>query len=211
MTENWHQKYKNQNRIALIAAAKELFLKQSFLSTSVKDICSAAGISRVTFYKHFQSMNELVMEVLVEILEEMTRFVKSSADQEMNGRQKLVCMLDAWVRYASEQPSSIKFIVLFDLHFEAADVSDSFKDYYSSLIKRGKEEHFLLDALKDGVADGTLKAKMDLLQTAQFIFVAMMGLLQKISLAPEEEGVTHQNDLLIINRFVDMLVQHVSV
>lgn len=210
MTENWHQNFKSKNRGALIAAAKELFMEQSFLNVNIKDICSEAGISRVTFYKNFQSMNELVVEVQVEILEEMIADVKKAAAPGMNGRDMLAAMLDAWVKYASEHPGNIKFIVLFDLHFEAYNLSDSFKAYYNSIINRGKEQHFLMDALKAGVEDGTLKSNADSLNTAHFIFTAMMGLLQKMSIVSEENGGSNENDLMIIDRFVEMIIQHLS-
>lgn len=210
MTENWHQNFKSKNRGALIAAAKELFMEQSFLNVNIKDICSEAGISRVTFYKNFQSLNELVVEVQVEILEDMIDYVKSAATAGMSGRQMLAAMLGAWVKYASEQPGNIKFIVLFDLHFEAYNLSESFKAYYSSIIKRGKEQHFLMDALKAGVEDGTLKSNADSLNTAHFIFTAMMGLLQKMSIVTEEERDSKQDDVMIIDRFVEMILQHLS-
>ncbi|MGG4480480.1 TetR/AcrR family transcriptional regulator [Paenibacillus illinoisensis] len=210
MIENWHQNFKNKNREALIAAAKELCMKQSFLNVNIKDICSEAGISRVTFYKHFQSMDELILAVQVEILESMTGYVKNAASPEMNGQEMLASMLEAWVHYASTHLGYIKFVLLFDLHYDAYDSGQELKEQYNLFIKRKKEQHFLLDALETGYQDGTLKPDPDPLNTAHFIFVSMMSMLQKMSLASEEDHVTVQSDLKFAKRFVEMLVQHLS-
>ncbi|WP_416296645.1 TetR/AcrR family transcriptional regulator [Paenibacillus illinoisensis] len=210
MTENWHQNFKNKNREALIAAAKELCMKQSFLNVNIKDICSEAGISRVTFYKHFQSMDELILAVQVEILESMTGYVRHAASPEMNGQEMLASMLEAWVHYASTHLGYIKFVLLFDLHYDAYDSGQELKEQYNLFIKRKKEQHFLLDALETGYHDGTLKPDSDPLNTAHFIFVSMMSMLQKMSLASEGDHVTVQSDLKFAKRFVEMLVQHLS-
>ncbi|OMD58328.1 TetR/AcrR family transcriptional regulator [Paenibacillus odorifer] len=211
MTENWHQNLKNRNREELIAAAKDLFMKQSFLKVNIKDVCDVAGVSRVTFYKHFQSMNELIFEVQMEILESMTQFVRSAPSSiEMNGKQMLASMLNAWIDYARQHPGYIKFILLFDLHFEAYDYSKELKENYRNFVMRGKERHFLMDALESGVKDGSLKFDTEPLSTAHFIFTSMMGLLQKMSLISKDDFNNELQDIQIANRFVDMLVQYLS-
>ena len=210
MTENWHQNFKSKNREALIAAAKELCMRQSFLNVNIKDVCSAAGISRVTFYKHFQSMDELILAIQVEILESMTGYVKNAASTEMSGKEMLASMLEAWVNYASTHLGYIKFVLLFDLHYEAYDSGQQLKEQYNLFINREKEQHFLLDALQTGYMDGTLRPEPDPLNTAHFIFVSMMSMLQKMSLASEEDQSTIQSDLRFAKRFVEMLVQHLS-
>ncbi|AHM64704.1 TetR/AcrR family transcriptional regulator [Paenibacillus polymyxa] len=210
MTENWHQNLKNKNREELIAAAKELFMKQSFLKVNIKDVCHVASVSRVTFYKHFQSMNEIVFEVQMEILESMTEFVRRAPTAEMNGKQMLTSMLDAWIDYAGRHPEYIKFILLFDLHYEGYDSNEELKERYKHFVNQGKERHFLIDALEAGIQDGSLKSDAEPLQTAHFVFTSMMGLLQKMSLTSNDESNNKIQDINIANRFVGMLVQYLS-
>ncbi|MEK5237373.1 TetR/AcrR family transcriptional regulator [Paenibacillus sp. FSL L8-0470] len=210
MTENWHQNLRNKNREELIAAAKELFMKQSFLKVNIKDVCRVAGVSRVTYYKHFQSIDELIFEVQMEILQSMTQFVGRAASAEMNGKQMLASMLEAWIDYASQHPEYIKFILLFDLHYEAYDSSDELKVQYNNFVNREKERHFLMDALDIGFKDGSLKSDTEPLKTAHFIFMSMMGLLQKMSLIPKGDWNGELQDKQMAKRFVGMLVQHLS-
>lgn len=204
MTENWHQTLKNKNREELIAAGKELFMKQSFLNVNIKDVCGRAGVSRVTFYKHFQSMDELIFEVQMELLESMTEFVQRTAAGALNGKEQLRSMLDAWIDFAGQHPGYIKFILLFDLHYEAYESNQELKERYERFIDERKKQHFLGEALEAGKKDGSLNPDLDALETAQFIFTSMMGLLQKLSLTPMNQWG------LIPKQFAEMLMQHVS-
>ncbi|WP_277467798.1 MULTISPECIES: TetR/AcrR family transcriptional regulator [unclassified Paenibacillus] len=127
-------------------------MRESFLKVNVKEICSLAGISRVTFYKHFQSIDELVFEVQIEILENMTGYVKEASSAGMSGRVMLVSMLNAF-EYGTAHPGCIRFILLFDLHYEAYEAGTALKTQYEAFIGREKEQHFLINALETGCGD----------------------------------------------------------
>lgn len=210
MTENWHTHLKNKNRDDLIAAAKELFIRESFLKVNVKDICSLAGISRVTFYKHFQTIDELVFEVQVEILENMTGYITQAPAAGMSGKQMLVSMLNAWIEYAAAYPGYIRFILLFDLHYEAYESASGLKAQYEAFIGREKEQHFLLDTLETGIKDASLQPDPEPLETAHFIFTSMMALLQKMSMSTRGGEKTNPQEIRIARRFAEMLVEHLS-
>lgn len=210
MTENWHQNVRNKNREEIIAAAKTLFMEQSFLNINIKDVCTTAGVSRVTFYRHFQSMDELIYEVQIEILSSMTQFIKNAPSEESSGRQMLASMLEAWISYASQHPEHIKFIVLFDLHYEAYDSNKELQEQYKNFINSEIEKHFLLNALEIGMRDGSLKPNAEPLNNARFIFVSMMSFLQRMCLTPKIDRSIHPQDIQIANRFAAMLVEYFS-
>lgn len=210
MTETWHNNLKTRNREDLIAAAKELFIRESFLKVNVKEICSLAGISRVTFYKHFQSIDELVFEVQVEILENMTGYVKKASSAGMSGREMLVSMLNAWIEYGAAHPGCIRFILLFDLHYEAYEAGTALKTEYEAFIGREKEQHFLMNALEAGMKDGSLLQDPEPLETAHFIFTSMMALLQKMCMSAGQDGQKGQPEIRIARRFAGILIEHLS-
>ena len=180
MTDNWHHQVRTKNRDELIAAGKALFLKNGFLGSHVKEICESAGISRVTFYKHFETLDHLIFAIQMDLLENMTEAVAQAAkgSGEKNGRAQLTDMLHAWMAFARQHPDYIRFILLFDLHYETYPADQPLKRRYAIYIEDRKEQHFLLQTLERGIADGTLKADPNPLHTAQFIFTAMMSMLQ---------------------------------
>ena len=57
------QRRKRESRDQLLAAATSLFHDKGYYSDSVDDIAGLAGVSRMTFYRHFRSRAAILMEL----------------------------------------------------------------------------------------------------------------------------------------------------
>jgi len=62
-----------QRKEEMLDVAVQLFQKNGFHSTSVEDITSACGISKGGFYKHFDSKENMILELLQRYYDEMFR------------------------------------------------------------------------------------------------------------------------------------------
>lgn len=69
---------KEMTRRMLLDAGLELFGSKGYLVTTVEDIASAVGTTRVTFYAHFPSKGELIKVLIAERLNEVLRRSRSS-------------------------------------------------------------------------------------------------------------------------------------
>ena len=69
-------------RVALEDAAEELALTKGYPATTVDDICSAAGVTKGSFYHHFSSKDDLGRAVLdryfARLMEEFSRGIAPS-------------------------------------------------------------------------------------------------------------------------------------
>lgn len=192
----------------MIAAGKELFLKYGLLQVKIKDVCTKAELSRVTFYKHFQSMDELLLAIQMQLIEHLTDEVSRASTKDLNGREQLTVMLNAWVVYAENHPDYIRFIQLFDINYEMYDFSPELREEYDKFNQNGKENHFLMDALSQGVVDGSIKNPSPPLDLAQFIFTTMMGMLQRMVTIRADRD--NSLDMRMTEQFVKMLLHFVS-
>ena len=59
----YHRKRKLDSRERLLAAAMQVFCDRGFIPVSVDDIASAAGLSRMTFYRNFAGKGDLAVEL----------------------------------------------------------------------------------------------------------------------------------------------------
>jgi AcrR family transcriptional regulator len=59
---------KRFTRQRLIDAAREVFEKSGYASTTIEDITRTAGASRATFYLHFRGKAEIVNELFLQVL-----------------------------------------------------------------------------------------------------------------------------------------------
>jgi AcrR family transcriptional regulator len=55
---------RDQTRERLLEAARKMFMKKGFATTSVEDIAEAAGYTRGAFYSNFGGKSELLIELL---------------------------------------------------------------------------------------------------------------------------------------------------
>lgn len=58
---DWRERKKAQTRANLQEHALRLFLKQGYESTTVEQIASAAGVSHMTFFRHFPTKEDVVL------------------------------------------------------------------------------------------------------------------------------------------------------
>jgi len=181
MNNNWHSNISNKNREEIIQAGKDLFLKNNFHNIKITDICSLAGVSRVTFYKYFNTMDELIFEVQMSILQSMMQFIKDRSNFTVNGRESLKTVLYAWIDFAKEHKEEMKFIVSFDLYYSTYDLNEELKLKYKSFTTEDYNQSLLKSALDKGIKDGSLRDNINPSKTGMYIYQTVMGLLQRMS------------------------------
>lgn len=59
----YNDQRKQTSRDGLLLAATDLFCRKGYAAVSVEDITSAAGVSRVTFYRHFATKASVALEL----------------------------------------------------------------------------------------------------------------------------------------------------
>jgi AcrR family transcriptional regulator len=79
-----NQKYKD-----LIATARELFWKHGFRRVTVEEICTRAGISKMTFYKYFPNKIELAKMVFTREVNDGIEKFKQLIREELPPAKKI--------------------------------------------------------------------------------------------------------------------------
>ncbi len=87
-------------RAALIAAARQCFLRQGFEATSTDAVLTAAGLSKGALYHHFQSKTDLMAAVFENVVRETAATAQQAAARPRSARKALGLALKAWVRAA---------------------------------------------------------------------------------------------------------------
>jgi AcrR family transcriptional regulator len=206
MSDTWHKNKKNKNREDIIIAGRNLFLENNFINVNIKDICNLAGVSRVTFYKHFKSIDELIFEVQIDILKNMTDFIISRDDVQASGVERLKMALNAWVDYAKEYKEQMKFIVLFDLYY---DRNEKVNCMYEKFIGEENDKDFLHTIVCKGIEDKTLRQDLDSTKTEYYIYQTITGVVQRMSYTrlPIKYGVVSFEE--IADSVIEMIISSV--
>lgn len=81
---------KNKKQYIILEAARELFWKHGLKKVSVEEICQKAGISKMTFYRHFPNKTVLAKAVYDQVAEEgAAKFKTIMSDEYTSSHEKM--------------------------------------------------------------------------------------------------------------------------
>lgn len=73
----------NKKKLSIIEASRSLFMRYGIKRVTVEEICEMAGVSKMTFYKHFKNKLDLALFILNEIFVEGISRYKKIMDQDV--------------------------------------------------------------------------------------------------------------------------------
>ncbi|WP_030902834.1 TetR/AcrR family transcriptional regulator [Streptomyces sp. NRRL F-5126] len=147
---NLREAQKQMTRRLLLESGLELFKTKGYAATTVDDIATAAGTTRVTFYAYFPSRSALMQALIDERLNEALQRVGSSGhgstaqDLVATVREGTPEAITAWLRRTAESWSAIHPIIR--VGRDAAAVDPELTD----LVERWLEE--AISDIEDGLA-----------------------------------------------------------
>jgi TetR/AcrR family transcriptional regulator of autoinduction and epiphytic fitness len=79
-----------QKRLAILEAAKEIFVEQGFLATSMDAVAMKANVSKRTLYNHFPSKEELFSSIILQLLSYTQEIMQQAFDPNRPVRDQLI-------------------------------------------------------------------------------------------------------------------------
>ncbi|GAA2480344.1 hypothetical protein GCM10010406_15720 [Streptomyces thermolineatus] len=147
---NLREAQKRMTRRLLLESGLELFKTKGYAATTVDDIATAAGTTRVTFYAYFPSRGDLVKVLIDEQLNEALQRVRSP--EHGSTAQALVAAvaegtpeaITAWLRRTADSWPAVRPMIR--VGREAATVEPELAD----LVEQWMEE--AISDIEDGLA-----------------------------------------------------------
>ena len=94
----------SKKRDQLVETALELFSRQGYHATGIDKVLEAAGVAKMTMYKHFRSKDELILAVL-RLRDERwrNRFMRGIERRSKDPRDRLLAMFDQLGEWFSDE------------------------------------------------------------------------------------------------------------
>lgn len=170
-----------KKRLAILEAARRLFVRDGYELTSVDAIAARAGVSKRTVYDHFGDKNRIYSAVLEQVTEALTAAVEAALQDELTGDCDVRAGLLAFVRrVATEALPSSDFV---DFRFLTTSGSPRGRNFRST--SDGPKEMFIR-RIESLVAAGALRAEHP--RRAAEHFIALTFHLALDTLDPTESG-----------------------
>lgn len=115
-------------RAALLGAARKVFARSSYVHAKIDDIILAAGVSRATFYAHFESKLELAYAIYEDIVPQTNALFDALPLTATGGLSSVVAWLRSFVelhvehRYATPLLAQLQ---LFEMTFRERILRDT--------------------------------------------------------------------------------------
>jgi AcrR family transcriptional regulator len=109
-------------RARLLGAMVEAVARHGYAGTTLRELVALAGVSRSTFYAHFESKQECFLATFDEIVRQVTERVGSTYRSTSGFRERLHSSLAAFFDLVVEEPDAATLVTVESLTLGAAGV-----------------------------------------------------------------------------------------
>jgi TetR/AcrR family transcriptional regulator, cholesterol catabolism regulator len=153
----------SDRRGELLALAAQMFAERGMRATTVRDIADSAGILSGSLYHHFDSKESMVDEILRGFLDDLFGRYRAIVAADLGPRATLEAVVVASFEAIDRQHAAVSIY-----QNESRHLAD--QPRFSYIGERWAEFRSLwLTILRDGMADGTFRADLDVELAYRFL------------------------------------------
>src|SRR5689334_11988722 len=141
-------------RAAVIAAAQAIVAENGFHSCPTALIAARAEVGAGTIYRYFQSKEDLIREIFLEVDARVCRAVVPGHPALAGARERFRDLAGSFLRYLVAHPFDYAFLQQFNISPYGAALR---RERSVDPSCRGVCTHLFTDILEQAVADGELK------------------------------------------------------
>ncbi|MHA7580859.1 TetR/AcrR family transcriptional regulator [Paenibacillus vandeheii] len=209
MNYSWRQQldeHRGKRKEEIITAAEAVFMEMEFNKVTIQDIVERCGISRVTLYKYFKSVDEIIFEIQIRILGQFKASLVQHVPSTLNGLMKFQAMFDYMLAHFDEQKPRNRFIGMFDTRYKDNYSGPELEQRYRQFLQqdRGPFHEWLLE----GQGDGSIRSDIEVDVASAMISNVLNATIQRMALRGEilhldqrvdPKRVLHEMTAMIIN------------
>jgi AcrR family transcriptional regulator len=107
----------------LEGAVVDAVARHGFASTTIRELVTLAGVSKSTFYEHFEGKEDCFLSTFDTIMAQVTQEVGEAYAQPGEPRERMLRALDRFTAMVDERPEAISFVTVDSLTLGAAAVA----------------------------------------------------------------------------------------
>ncbi|MGF0031492.1 TetR/AcrR family transcriptional regulator [Bariatricus sp. SGI.154] len=174
---------KERKAYHIIKTSLELFCRQGIEDTKVEDVAKAAKVGPATIYRYYETKAELTIQCAIWYWKEMANrylpLIQSERYMKLDGRGKVNCILDIFVRMYRDETAFLRFLHEFDVYVQKEGISTKRLEEYERNILDLKV--YVTDAMEEGIRDGTLYNPYTMDELYFTLTHTLLSLMQKLA------------------------------
>ena len=205
--EQERQENREKRLQMILDMGRDLFISKGLARVSMKDIAEKAQISRATLYRYFPSKEDLALAIEQHLFRDLLQpeYRRRILKAQGSGLEKVSFHLDLVIASFKLFPDYYKFTGAFDHYFNFSQKPQKLATEMRRIFAEGDEEDPLLNFMKEGIQDGSIRSDLDPDMTTKTIDQTLLSLCQRI--ASREEELEIELDLAKPELMLDNLVK----
>ena len=175
------EKAKKINKAEIVDAAENLFFSQGYENTTMSELAKEAEFSKRTIYAYFASKEQVFLAIAIRAFKKFIELIEEGLEDnsKQTGWEQIETIGYSFLRLYQNNPDYFKAIANYETKEEDFSSNNVLvQEYY----KMGEQAFgFLTAALKEGIEDGSIRADIDLIDTAVVLWGNIMGINQLIT------------------------------
>ncbi|MDP4091779.1 MAG: TetR/AcrR family transcriptional regulator [Bacillota bacterium] len=211
MKDDWEKELNRQRdsrRNEIICSAEKLFLLRDLPGVSMMDIASNVGISRVTLYKYYNSIDEIAFEVQMKILKAKEIVSRKAAAIGTNALEKVRNVLLAQFDLYRKRTDSFRYIGLFDHYYRHNYPTKELEERYRDFLKDCPP---IPELINEGLEDGSIRSDIPAHKLAVFIGNSFISVAERMAsrgnILRHEQNIDPDEQVLQV---IEMIVEYIK-
>jgi TetR/AcrR family transcriptional regulator len=173
------ERERENRRREIIDAAERIFFARGLAAATMDEIAEEAELSKGTLYLYFKSKEELYLQIHLRGNRLLTQFFKKAVKRKKVGVEKLRAIGEAYYRFFIEHPDYFSAV----MYYESNDFDLSEKNGCAQECAEagGETLGVVINAVKDGIDDGSIRSDIDPLKTAVVLWGKSTGIINLVS------------------------------
>jgi AcrR family transcriptional regulator len=202
-----YQGHRDRQRESLLAAAEALFTRKGIDAVPLAEIAAQAGLTRATLYKYFANKQEIAWAILQTYFEQLRDMSPIAAwEQKATGYERVEAYTASLFDFFWGSVDRARFMAQFDHAYASEWEPGQMVHLLQDVL--GERQRFLVDAIRLGVCDGSLRPDLDPELTAVTLTNAIIGIERRLALMPRHVEAEYGQPVEAIYRMMrDILLQ----
>ena len=162
-------------RQAILKAARKLFFEKGFKNVTVESIAKKADISKGAVYLHFESKEEIYVQILLNDVERHHKLMTGLIRKDQSASTDLLKIAQSYVDFFLNDRELFRILMNYMLHTDHMNLPEELDRQIVKSVNKNMD--IVLETLQYGIQSGEFPATMNLFLSRNAIWGLMNGVI----------------------------------
>jgi AcrR family transcriptional regulator len=178
-TASGYGAHRERQRRRILDAASKLFDERGIDRVTMAEITGASGVQPSTMYQYFSSKDDIVWAILRVVIEERSGPAAAAMKDAPNALGRITALLEMMADDLTHKPEKVRFLAQFDAMYARDWPVERLLSLESQI--HPEPFQFFSELIREGIADGSLRADLDPELTMHAVMNAVVGAQRRLA------------------------------